>query len=457
MSGSGPRRRGRPSRPRRPVASAPSGPPRELAIDAIAAGGDGVGRDGGLVVFVPRTAPGDVVRARWTSSGRFARGALSGVVAPSGERVNPPCAHYMDDRCGGCQLQHINVHAQREAKRHLVADALTRIARRPVAVDSVVPSPADWRYRRKLTLALRRRAGEWIAGLHPYDAPADVFALRDCPITDARVLGIWSSIMKAADLFPSDARELRGAVRLLDDADIRDATAPVASFTLEGGSRWHAADQFFDATPEIAGLWWRPTDGSRRLLRARGDAAAGASFTQVNAGMATRLRADVIATLRALRPASLVDAYAGTGDVAHALAREGARVTAIELDADAAAIAHASLTPFGGAGIRARVEDALAGALPAAAILLNPPRTGLDAAVPPILERAADGEFGAPPDVLVYVSCDPATLARDLGRLPSYRIRRVTPYDMFPQTAHVETVVVLDCSTTGAQAPEVVV
>ena len=119
-------------------------------------------------------------------------------------------------------------------------------------------------------------------------------------------------------------------------------------------------------------------------------------------------------------------------------------------NASQAAVAAERLAPLGGRGVRARVEDALASALPADAVLVNPPRTGLDAAVPEILERAAAGAFGPAPRALVYVSCNPATLARDLARLPSYAVRRATPYDMFPQTAHVETLVVL---APAAEAP----
>ncbi len=444
MKRAGGQRRGHPRGRTRPVAAAPGGPARELEVDAIAAGGDGVGRHDGLVVFVPRSAPGDIVRARWTPSGRFARGALVDVVRPSPERVEPACAHYTDDRCGGCQLQHLALSAQHAAKRRLVADALARIGRRDVDVAPVVASPRAWRYRRKLTLALRRGVdGSWIAGLHPYDAPTAVFRLRDCPITDERVVAVWRAVLATAALLPGDAAALRGAVRLLDDASVPDGGAS-ATFTLEGGTRWDRADDFFERVPALAGLWWRREGGDRRLLHARGRADAGASFAQVNAGVARVLYADVVETLRDLHPTTLVDAYAGTGDVALALAREGVRVTAIELDRDAAALAAERLAPYGGRSIRASVEHALAGALPASAVLVNPPRTGLDAATADTLERAAGGAFGPPPEVLLYVSCNPATLARDLARMPSYTIRRATPYDMFPQTAHVETLVVLD-------------
>src|SRR3982751_4800409 len=96
----------------------------ELEMQSIAAGGDGVGRASGLVVFVPRTAPGDVAQVRLESVKRFARGRLESVVRPSADRVEPPCAHYTRDRCGGCQLQHVRYAAQLDAKRAIVRDSL---------------------------------------------------------------------------------------------------------------------------------------------------------------------------------------------------------------------------------------------------------------------------------------------------------------------------------------------
>ncbi|MDF1505714.1 hypothetical protein, partial [Roseisolibacter sp. H3M3-2] len=400
----------------------------DVRVESIAAGGDGVGRVGGMVAFVPRTAPGDLVRARLSSAGRFARGVVEEVLEPSPARVAPPCPHYERDRCGGCQLQHLALDAQHEAKRRIVADALARIARRPVDVPPPVASPAPWRYRRKLTLALRRAGGAWIAGLRAHDDPDAVFALEDCPITDERVVDAWRAVLAHAELLPRGARELRGAVRLLDDASV--------AFSLEGGERWAESDRLFDAVPRVAALWWHPAGGRRRLLHdRRGDGAPGASFVQVNPGVAERLADDVVATVLAHAPETVVDAYAGAGDVAVRLAGDGARVVAIEWDADAAAYAAARL-PAGSRAEKARVEDALHGAPTADVAPMNPPRAGLDLAVPAALE-------GAPPRAVVYVSCNPATLARDLARLPSFVIRRVQPYDMFPQTAHVETLVEL--------------
>src|SRR5688572_28350892 len=117
------------------------------------------------------------------------------------------------DRCGGCQLQHVSYEAQLEAKARIVRDAMQRIGRREIPLPLVHGSSTPWRYRRKLTLTIRRRGAQWIAGLHPFDDPRHVFSLEDCPITHEDVLAIWRETLGAARHFPS-APELRGAVRI---------------------------------------------------------------------------------------------------------------------------------------------------------------------------------------------------------------------------------------------------
>ncbi|HEX5580339.1 MAG TPA: TRAM domain-containing protein, partial [Gemmatimonadaceae bacterium] len=163
-----------------------------VEIESIAAGGDGVARVDGLVVFVPRSAPGDVGVVDYELRGRLARGRMVELERASAARVEPPCPHYTADRCGGCQLQHLGYEAQLAAKGRIVSDALARIGGHAVASPEVRPSPRPWRYRRKLTLALRRVGSRWVSGLHPYDAPGRVFDLVDCPITDERVLAAWA-------------------------------------------------------------------------------------------------------------------------------------------------------------------------------------------------------------------------------------------------------------------------
>src|SRR5688500_18943209 len=213
-----------------------------LRVESVAAGGDGVGRLDGLAVFTPRTAPGELVDVSTRQQGRLARGRLLRIVEPSPERVPPRCRHYDGDRCGGCQLQHLNIDAQRSAKQRIVQDAFTRIGRRPVPLPAIVPSPSEWEYRSRLTLAMRWQNGAWIMGLRRFDDVDHVFDLHECPITDRRIVAAWSGIREASRLLPRTA-ELRGTVRLSGDE---------LALILEGGESWPRAREFAAAVPLLS-------------------------------------------------------------------------------------------------------------------------------------------------------------------------------------------------------------
>ncbi len=399
-----------------------------LAVDSIAAGGDGVGRSNGLVVFVPRTAAGDIVTASIAGKGQFARGSLRTVTRPSPDRTDPPCPHYTRDKCGGCQLQHITYRGQLAAKQRIIRDAIERIGKRQLSPPEVRPSASEWRYRTKLTLAIRRRGDNWIAGLRAYDDPSRVFPLADCPITERGVVRVWRDVLGASAHFPA-AAELRGSVRLSDGA---------YTFSLEGGARWATHAEFFAAVPSLSDLWWEQEGRGPMLLHSRDTPGSrkrpGISFAQINPPVAAELHAHVLERARSYAPERVVDAYSGAGATAIPLARSGAVVTAIELDQLASDWCARQL-PEGSRAVRGRVEDELPEALPADVVLLNPPRAGIDEKVAAALEAP-----GQKPRAVIYVSCNPATLARDVSRLPSYRIAGVVAFDMFPQTAHVETV-----------------
>ncbi len=397
----------------------------ELTIDTIAAGGDGIGRADGVAVFVPRTAPGDRVRVAIETRKRFARGALQEVVSPSPQRIDPVCYHYRVDKCGGCQIQHLRYEAQLDAKRSIVRDTITRIGKRPVEPPEIERSDNEWRYRRKLTLAMKRRAnGAWTIGLHPFDDAGRVFQLADCPISDERLIVAWREVMAASDFFPP-ADELRASVRLVDNG---------SSIVMEGGNEWPRRAEFFRAVPGAMSLWWKQAHRPRLLVAQRGTAAADASFIQVNSAVGARLHAYVLERARAHHPRVVIDAYAGSGATAIPLAEDGASVTAIESDREAIEYCAARL-PAGSRAVAGRVEDVLALTLPADVVLVNPPRIGVHEQVAATLQTTA-----TPPRAMIYVSCDPATLARDLSRMPRYRIASLRAFDMFPQTAHVETV-----------------
>lgn len=400
-----------------------------LDIASISAGGDGVARHEGLVVFTPRTAPGDRVVAEVTVQGRVGRGQLVRVEREGPSRVAPSCVHYeTPDRCGGCQWQHVDIAAQRDAKRAMLRDAFQRIAKREIPLPPI-HAGEPWRYRRSLTLAMRKRAnGEWYAGLRAFDDPEAVFALYDCRITAEPVLAAWREVLAAAAHFPDEPR-LRGTVRVIDGR---------AHFVLEGGREWSELSAFLDAVPNIAAVWWQAEGKRRRIVADRRPAnEPGASFAQVNPEMAAQLHAAVVQRVMAHAPQKVVDAFSGAGDTAAAMAAQGVRVVAIEADEDATAYAATRLAAMGGASngsraIAARVEDVLPAHLPADVVILNPPRSGVDAKVTAALAKA-------PPKAIIYVSCDPATLARDVSRLPGWTVQHLECYDLFPQTAHVET------------------
>ena len=408
-----------------------------LTIDTIAAGGDGVARNEGLVVFVPRSAPGDVITASVSGKGHFARGSLRTILRPSPARIEPPCPHYTRERCGGCQIQHMQYAAQIDAKQRIITDAMARIGKREIASPDVMPSADEWRYRTKLTLAMRRRGGGWIAGLHPYDDPGRVFALSDCPITDRRVVAAWREVMHASEFFP-DAASLRGSVRWTDEGP---------TFVLIGAARWSDHARFFEAVPTLAALYWESEGAPRKLLGDRRvRATPAASFAQVNPVVAAVLREYVLGIVRSFGPASVIDAYSGAGDLAVNLATTGISVVAIELDRDAALWAEQRLAPPSRSMV-GRVEEILPRLTPAEVVVVNPPRSGLHADVTEALAEMSDIR------AIVYVSCDPATLARDVARLPGYSIQSIRAFDMFPQTSHVETVCVLTpARSTGTAA-----
>jgi 23S rRNA (uracil1939-C5)-methyltransferase len=400
-----------------------------VEIESIAAGGDGVGRNSGLVIFVPRTAPGELVTARISGKGTFARGTLRSIARPSDERIEPACPHYSIDKCGGCQIQHMTYSSQLRAKQRIIRDAMERIGKRKTTVCEVRASPEEWRYRSKLTLAMQRlSSGEWIAGLHPYDNPSRIFALKDCPITSRAIVETWAGIMSEARFFPL-SQSLRGSVRITGDGPV---------FVMMGGSKWPNATDFFSSVKSLAAVWWENEEGARRIVGDRRPPRSlqppVASFAQINKEVAVELRKYVVTTALAYSPKTLVDAYAGAGDTAIVFARKGIRVTAIELDNDSARWCALRL-PEGSVSLRARVEEALPNLLPVDAVILNPPRAGADQRVTEVLQEAP-----LKPKIIVYISCNPATLARDVSRLPGYRVSSVVPFDMFPQTSHVETV-----------------
>jgi 23S rRNA (uracil1939-C5)-methyltransferase len=406
-----------------------------VTIERLAAGGDGVGRlPDGLTVFVPRTAPADQVDVDVVERRpRFARG-LAGKVHEAGpDRATAPCPHYVADHCGGCQLQHLTLEAQLKAKRTIVGDALRRIGKRVVADPPIVPASDPWRYRSKITLAVK---GERI-GLHRFDRPADVFALDDCHITRVSLMALWALVRSHKDLLPAK----------LESVVLRESRGGERHVVLECPDAWDAAPLATAVGDAAVSYWWKPLTGAARVVHGPATGFPALAFEQSNPALAGEIRQAAVDALGDVAGKTVWDLYGGVGDAARLLAQRGATVWSV--DADAAAVEWARTQDTGGVGggityIAGRCEETLH-RLPAPDVcLVNPPRTGLHQRVAAALDRwASDARRSGRPTAMSYVSCDPATLARDLSRMSSLDLAGVTAYDLFPQTSHVETLAVL--------------
>jgi 23S rRNA (uracil1939-C5)-methyltransferase len=405
-----------------------------VTITGIAAGGDGVGRlADGRAVFVPRAAPGDRVALdprRLERRRSFARGAIAVVRESGADRVAAACPHYERDRCGGCQLQHLAYPAQLAAKRRIVGDTLRRIGKLAVEDPEIEPAPAPWRYRATITLAAR---GGTI-GYQPYDAPGRVFELEDCHIADERLMALWHAARARRDGLPDGLSRL---TLRLDREGRRHVIAESA------GAPWLGADRWRSALPDADGVvcWWQPVDGAARVVAGPETGFPATAFEHVHPVMGRRARDCAVMALGDVHGQTVWDLYGGVGDTARLLAERGADV--VSVDADEGAVAWARTQGAVAHPIRyiaGRAEDVVARLDAPAAAVVNPPRAGLHWDV--TLRLTAD-----PVPRLVYRSCDPATLARDLARLSAvYRLADVRAFDLFPQTAHVETVAVLEAA-----------
>lgn len=411
-----------------------------MTIAGIAVGGDGVGRlSDGRVVFVPRTAPGDRVRLREGSLQRhrnFARGEPGEIVEASPNRVTPPCPHYTHDHCGGCQLQHLAYDGQLAAKRANVGDTLRRIGKLDVGDPEIVEALEEWRYRSKISMAVKATAGRpdgLTAGLHPYDRPNFVFPLADCHITDFRLMALWRELRGRLAMLPQPLTRL---TLRLDREGRRHLVAESA------GEPWLDAEELRRALASVVDgdvvCWWQPLEGAARVVAGPSTGFPATAFEQVNPGMGILTRQWAVEQLGDVKGQMVWDLYGGIGDTAALLVERGANVVSVDADEKAVTWARARLPAA--RFIAARAEDVLPSLPPPHAVVVNPPRSGLhwDVSLKLTSEPVAK---------LVYISCDPATLARDLSRLNvNYQLKAIRAFDLFPQTAHVETVAVLEAA-----------
>lgn len=401
-----------------------------ITIRAIAAGGDGVGTlPDGRTVFVPRSAPGDTLTLqRVRRHARFARAEIATVVDAGPARTPPPCPHYLVDECGGCQLMHLDAMGQRGAKQRIVGDALRRIAKFDHD-DPPVESPrATLGYRAKVTFAVR----DGVVGFHRRGEAGRIFEVRRCLLLEPLLDELHQRLRGARQHLPRDT------ARVVLRRDAHGGRHVIVR--TDGDAAWTGGPALAEALGGEVVVWWHPEGGAARAMAGSDDPWPAAVFEQVNPGVAVQVRDHAVRELLDDDwPADAVvwDLYAGIGEASRLLHERGVRVESVEIDPRAVALAN-QLGPAGPRRVVGDVAVAVGRLAAPTGVYTNPPRVGMD-------ERVTGALAASGARRIVYVSCDPGTLARDLRRLEaSYRLIGIRGFDQFPQTAHVECVATLE-------------
>ncbi len=386
----------------------------EVEVATVTNLGDGLGRVDGWVVMVPHCLPGERVVARiWHNAANFSRGDLVRIVRPSPDRVEPKCPLF--GKCGGCQYQNLNYPAQLRLKTAQIGDLLARIGGiQDAPVDLAVGSPREWGYRSKITPHFQRPRGPQDAmpiGFLQVDNAHKIVDVPHCPIaTDAINAALPGVRAKAS---AERARYKNGATLLL-------------RHTVEGV----VTDHKKVVSEKVGPLTLRFLAGD---------------FFQNNPFILEKFVGYAVDHAAAPGIRFLVDTYCGSGLFALSAAKRFEKVLGIEVNADAVAKAteNARLNGLANCAFVADSAEHIfskADFAPAeTAVIIDPPRKGCDEVF--LAQLVAFG-----PKRLVYVSCGPDTQARDLKYLlaAGYRLVKVQPFDLFPQTRHIENIAVLE-------------
>jgi len=422
---------------------------KRLRIESIAAGGAGVARDSGRAIFVPRTAPGEVVEATVAARGGTLRATVLRVVEPGPGRVQPPCAYF--EECGGCDLMHLSADAQRAAHQAIVADALQRTggltSLPPIVSHTVHPSVVEddipraaLGYRTRARFYARFDRGRLRVGFRAPDShtitevercvvlvPELDTLLRSLPAILAGASGDGEVSVARGDggrpvVDVSWRGDLPAAVWARVDEQIRDGVWAGARVWLDGAT---TPASFGDPRPVAEGVDGRP------LVVAAG----GFAQPSDDAGaVLARLAADLVRK-SGDSLGSIVELFAGSGTLSILLAPLAARFVAVESQEESVRAARQNLEARGLDGkVVCADADAFAPGR-ADVVVLDPPRTGAKGAA----ERIAASASRA----VVYVACEPTTLARDVAVLAAagFTVTDIETVEIFPHTSHVETLV----------------
>jgi 23S rRNA (uracil1939-C5)-methyltransferase len=405
----------------------------DLRLEKHAYGGDAMGRlPDGRAVFVPFGLPGERVRLRLTDENRnFARGEIVEILTSSPDRIPAKCKHFGE--CGGCHYQHIPYEKQLEIKTDILRDQLTRIGKiENPPVQPMVPCPNPWNYRNHLQFSLNE---DGRLGFQASNSNR-VVPISECHLPEQTIDAAWPQL----EFEPGTAIG-RASLRAGHNDDLMlilesDSPEP-PELEIEAGIS--IAHVYEGNTVVIAG-----NDHIVIRVLDRDFKVSASSFFQVNAIMAGKMVEHLSTCLPVSLSTTLLDLYCGVGLFSAFFAPKCGRVIGVESSTAACEDFAVNLDEFDNVELyEGAAEDVLPGLVGRIVdppyVIADPPRAGLDKSV-------VDGILRLSPKLVAYVSCDPATLARDARRLINggYKLKEVTPFDLFPQTYHIESISIFE-------------
>lgn len=440
----------------------------KLKIHDLGSSGEGVGYAEGATVFIPGALPGELVEATVMRKKRgISQGTLNQVLEPSPDRIQPSCPYF--GQCGGCQLMHLSYDGQLLAKQQRVAAALKRIGKiEDVHVLPCIASPSPLSYRNKIQLPIQEKQGKTVLGLYAHGSHDLVeidACLIHCPLGE-QIFKQVRQVITHSGTPPFDPVTGKGVFKHLvikSASQTGQALVILVTTVYPSAGLQQVAKQIMEQCPQVKGVIHniQPQNNNvilgRQYIVLEGQGSiqeqilgktfqiSPAAFFQVNHAQAEQIYSKVLELAQLSGKETVLDAYCGVGTLSLILASQARQVIGVESVSEAIQDACENARLNGISNVQFTCADAenyifsVDASLAAIdCIVLNPPRKGCE-------KRFLEGIGQLKPAVLIYVSCDPATLARDLAYLMSfgYQVEHVQPFDMFPQTAHVETVVKL--------------
>ena len=413
-----------------------------VEIERLAFGGSGVARKDGKVYFVKGGLPGDSADIHVVSDrGRFAEAVVERIVEPSPERVEPPCPVF--EICGGCQLQNLVYKAQLREKENILGETVRRIGgSADVHPEPVFPSPCEYGYRSRVLLSAWYSSGRWHVGYFREMSRSHV-RIEACPVADAIINKAISRLSKVLSSI-GDPRYPLEKIYLCSDGEKSHITllprlksGPASLGSLVKHLKRH------EETENVS-VYGTEEDEFELYISGSRFVATPSVFTQSNTSVNEALIRTAVEWAGLKGTETVLDLYSGAGNFSIPLAKSSKQVISVEVNKKAVELAKKSAglnainnLSFHNVSCEEYLESADALENPVDVVVLDPPREGAKEAVNGILRLA--------PGKIIYVSCDPATLARDIKSLKDagYRLERLKPFDMFPQTYHIESIALL--------------